>query len=384
LLKIKALIPITKILFCLILFKFFPPFFSQNNTYKSKNQSLSPYMKSLLYILLLFSTISVHAQHKIGLVIHGGAGTIKKENITPEQDQAYRQKLQEALDAGYKVLENGGTSLEAVTTAVQILEESPLFNAGRGAVFTSDGKNELDAAIMDGNTGLAGAVAGISTVKSPILAAQAVMEKSPHVFMIGEGAEQFAKEQGLEMVDPSYFYDERRHEQLKRIQEREKNRRKEQGFKQPDSYQGPGFHFEDHKFGTVGAAALDQYGNLTAGTSTGGMSNKRYGRVGDVPVIGAGTYADNATCAVSATGHGEFFIRNVVAYDIAALMKYKGLSLEDAANEVVMNKLVEKGGEGGIIAIDGQGNISMPFNSEGMFRGSIKEKGKAQVYIYKE
>lgn len=342
-------------------------------------------MKRILFILFLFSGICSHAQHKIGLVIHGGAGTIKKENITPEQDKAYRQKLQEALDAGYSVLEKGGTSLEAVTTAVQILEESPLFNAGRGAVFTSDSKNELDAAIMDGKTGLAGAVAGISSVKSPILAAQAVMNNSPHVFMIGSGAEQFAREQGLEMVDPSYFYDARRHEQLKRIQEREKD----QGAIQPadieqGSYQGPGFHFEDHKFGTVGAAALDQHGNLAAGTSTGGMTNKRYGRVGDVPVIGAGTYADNATCAVSATGHGEYFIRNVVAYDIAALMKYKGMSLEEASNEVVMKKLVDKGGEGGIIAIDGQGNISMPFNSEGMFRGSIKEKGKSQVYIYRE
>lgn len=341
-------------------------------------------MKKLLLLLFVFSSICSQAQHKIGLVIHGGAGTIKKENITEEQDRAYRQKLQEALDAGYSVLERGGTSLEAVTTAVQILEESPLFNAGRGAVFTNEGKNELDAAIMDGKTGLAGAVAGLSSVKSPILAAQAVMNNSPHVFMIGSGAEQFAREQGLEMVDPSYFYDAKRHQQLKRIQEREKD----QGALRPGdtegSYQGPGFHFEDYKFGTVGAAAVDRHGNLAAGTSTGGMTNKRYGRVGDVPVIGAGTYADNETCAVSATGHGEYFIRNVVAYDIAALMKYKGMSLEEASNEVVMKKLVEKGGEGGIIAIDRQGNISMPFNSEGMFRGSIKEKGKAQVYIYRE
>lgn len=351
-------------------------------------------MKSLLCILLFFCIVSLQAQHKIGLVIHGGAGTIKKENITPEQENAYRQKLEEALEAGYELLENGGSSLDAVTRAVQIMEESPLFNAGRGAVFTSEGKNELDAAIMDGNTGLAGAVAGISTVKSPILAARAVMEKSPHVFLIGSGAEQFAREQGLEMVDPSYFYDSRRHEQLKRLQEREKNSQKDQGHLQPNqaeprkelpgSYQGPGYHFEDHKFGTVGAVALDQYGNLASGTSTGGMSNKRFGRVGDVPVIGAGTYADNASCAVSATGHGEFFIRNVVAYDIAALMKYAGMSLEEAAHEVVMKKLVEKGGSGGVIAIDQEGNISMPFNSEGMFRGSISAKGEAQVAIYKE
>jgi beta-aspartyl-peptidase (threonine type) len=341
-------------------------------------------MKNLLLALFIFSALSASAQQKFGMVIHGGAGTIRKENMTEEQDKAYRQKLQEALDAGYAVLESGGSSLDAITTAVQILEESPLFNAGRGAVFTADGKNELDAAIMDGKTGMAGAVAGISSVKSPILAAQAVMLQSPHVFMIGTGAEQFAKEQGLEMVDPSYFYDERRHEQLKRIQEREKNQSKEQGAVLPGSYQGKDFHFEDHKFGTVGAVALDKNGNLAAGTSTGGMTNKRYGRVGDVPVIGAGTYADNASCAVSATGHGEYFIRNVVAYDISALMKYKNLSLEEAAREVVMNKLVEKGGEGGIIAIDHEGNMTMPFNSEGMFRGFIKEKGNAQVFIYKE
>ncbi len=346
-------------------------------------------MKKLLLVLLIFSAFSAFAQQKFGMVIHGGAGTIRKENMTAEQDKAYRQKLQEALNAGYAVLENGGSSLEAVTTTIQILEYSPLFNAGRGAVFTADGKNELDAAIMDGKTGMAGAVAGISSVKSPILAAQAVMLHSPHVFMVGDGAEQFAKEQGLEMVDPSYFYDERRHEQLKRIQEREKNESKEQGAVLPGgtprgSYQGKDFYFEDHKFGTVGAVALDKNGNLAAGTSTGGMTNKRYGRVGDVPVIGAGTYADNTTCAVSATGHGEYFIRNVVAYDISALMKYKNLSLEEAAREVVMNKLVKKGGEGGIIAIDQEGNMTMPFNSEGMFRGFIKEKGKAEVFIYKE
>lgn len=346
-------------------------------------------MKNVLLILFIFSALASQAQQNFGLVIHGGAGTIRKENMTPEQDKAYRQKLQEALNAGYAVLEEGGSSRLAVTTAIQVLEESPLFNAGRGAVFTADEKNELDAAIMDGKTGMAGAVAGVSTVKSPILLAQAVMLHSPHVFLVGDGAEQFAREQNLEMVDPSYFYDEKRHEQLKRIQQREKNESKEQGSLLPGSdipgsYQGKNFHFEDHKFGTVGAVALDKEGNLTAGTSTGGMTNKRYGRVGDVPVIGAGTYADNATCAVSATGHGEYFIRNVVAYDIAALMKYKNRSLEEAAHEVVMEKLVEKGGSGGIIAIDREGNMTMPFNSEGMFRGFIKEKGNAQVFIYKE
>lgn len=309
----------------------------------------------------------------ITLVIHGGAGTIKKENMTPEREKAYRHKLQEALKTGYAVLENGGTSLDAVTETIQILEESPLFNAGRGAVFTSDGKNELDASIMNGETGEAGAVAGVTTVKSPILAARAVMEKSPHVMMAREGAEAFAKEQGLEIVDPSYFYDENRHNQLQKLRENQE--------KDGTAYMD---QFPDHKFGTVGCVALDAQGNIAAGTSTGGMTNKKYGRIGDSPVIGAGTYADNSTCGVSSTGHGEYFIRYVVAYDIAALMKYKGLSLEEAANHVVMEKLVEKGGTGGIIALDRQGNIAMPFNTAGMFRGYIKEKDKPMVFIYKD
>lgn len=313
----------------------------------------------------------VKAAGPITLVIHGGAGTITKESMSPEKEAAYTAKLQEALNSGYAVLEGGGTSLEAVTTTIQILEESPLFNAGRGAVFTNEGKNEMDASIMNGATGEAGAVAGVTTIKSPILAAQAVMQKSPHVMMAGKGAEKFAAEQGLEIVDPSYFYDENRHEQLKRIKAEENT----------TAYLEK---YPDYKFGTVGCVALDSFGNIASGTSTGGMTNKRYGRIGDSPVIGAGTYADNNTCGVSATGHGEFFIRNVVAYDIAALMKYKGLSVEEAANEVVLNKLVQKGGSGGIIALDRQGNIAMPFNTSGMYRGYIREKDKPVVYIYKE
>lgn len=346
-------------------------------------------MKILLLTILLFSTVKLAAQHSISMVIHGGAGTIRKESISEEQEVAYKEKLRESLDAGYAVLEKGGSSQEAVIAAIRILEESPLFNAGRGAVFTSEGRNELDASIMEGKTGQAGAVAGVSTIKSPILAAQAVMNQSPHVLLAGEGAEQFARQQGLEMVDPSYFFDERRHQQLKNIQEREKNQEKEEGSLLPgamppfDESQNL-FPFENHKFGTVGAVALDQNGNLTAGTSTGGMTNKRFGRIGDSPIIGAGTYAENASCAVSATGHGEFFIRNVVAYDIAALMKYKNMSLEEAANEVVMKKLVKAGGDGGVIAMDQKGNISMPFNTEGMFRGFIREKNKAEVFIYKD
>lgn len=305
------------------------------------------------------------------IVIHGGAGTIKKENMSPEKEVAYKSKLQEALNHGYAILQQGGTSLDAVTKVIQIMEASPLFNAGKGAVFTNEGKNELDASIMDGATGQAGAVAGVTVIKSPILAALAVMKKSPHVMMAGKGAEKFAKEQGLEIVDPSYFYEENRYKQLKRVKERDEK----------TSYLEK---YPDYKFGTVGCVALDSFGNIAAGTSTGGMTNKRYGRIGDSPIIGAGTYADNNTCGVSGTGHGEYFIRNVVAYDIAALMKYKGMSVQEAANEVVMNKLVEKGGDGGVIALDQQGNIAMPFNTAGMFRGYIREKDKPVVLMYKD
>lgn len=329
-------------------------------------------MKKIILLLCLIATYTANGQQQqnFGLVIHGGAGNITRENVNAEQEAAYREKLTEALETGYSILEKGGSSMQAVSTTIQILEESPLFNAGRGAVLNSEGKPELDASIMDGKTGLAGAVAGVSTIKSPILAARAVMLFSPHVMLAGAGAEQFAREQGLEMVEPNYFIEEKRLEQLKRIQEREK----EQGSDENRA----------EKFGTVGVVALDKQGNLAAGTSTGGMTNKRYGRIGDSPIIGAGTYADNATCAVSATGHGEFFIRNVVAYDVAAIMNYTNKSLQQAAEEVVMEKLLKKGGEGGIIAIDSKGNIAMPFNAEGMFRGFMLEKGKPQVFLFKE
>jgi beta-aspartyl-peptidase (threonine type) len=337
------------------------------------------HMKNLLILLLLFFSMAAHAQNKVVLVIHGGAGTITPENMTPELERTYRQKLSEALEKGYAVLERGGTSLEAVTTAIQIMEESPLFNAGRGAVFTSEGRNELDASIMDGKTGQAGAVAGVTTIRSPILAAQAVMQKSPHVMLTGTGAEAFAREQGLEQVENSYFFDQRRYDQLKRLQQLEQGKDKEGSLKDPEW----GL-FEGKKFGTVGAVALDSQGNLAAGTSTGGMTNKRWGRVGDSPIIGAGTYANNQSCAVSATGHGEFFIRNVVAYDVAARMKYQGLSLQNAAEAVVMKTLKEQGGEGGIIAVDNKGNIAMPFNTSGMYRGYMNQKGKPQVFIFQK
>ena len=340
----------------------------------------------LIWALLLVSFASLAQQKadysKITLVLHGGAGTITKANMTPEKEKAYKEVLNQALETGYAILKKGGTSLDAVEATVRVMEDSPLFNAGKGAVFTNEGKNELDAAIMDGKTGKAGAVASLTTVKNPISAARAVMEKSEHVMLIGPGAEKFAKEKGLEIVDPSYFRTETRFQQLQKLKEKE-------GEKMQLDHDSTGtssnekIFVEGEKFGTVGAVALDAYGNLAAATSTGGMTNKRYGRVGDVPIIGAGTYADNNTCAVSATGHGEYFIRSVVAHDIAALMEYKGYTLKKAADEVVLNKLVKRGGEGGVIAVDRKGNIAMPFNSAGMYRGYIKN-GKSEVAIYKD
>ncbi len=336
--------------------------------------------KLTLLVFAMFVTFGLQAQQKIALVIHGGAGTIKKENMSDEREKAYEEKLTEALNAGYAILEDGGSSLEAIQEAIMIMENSELFNAGKGAVFTNEEKNELDAAVMTGKDRNAGAIAGVTNVKNPILAAIAVMNNSPHVMMAGGGAEQFAEEQGLEIVAPSYFYTEDRHKQIERLKNTEKQKLDHDGAQGTNNAQ----RFYDEKFGTVGAVAVDKEGNITAGTSTGGMTNKRYGRVGDVPIIGSGTYADNETCGVSATGHGEYFIRSVVAYDIAALMKYKGMSLEDAANEVVNNKLKAMGGDGGVIALDKQGNITMPFNTSGMYRGYIKEKGKPFVGIYQD
>jgi beta-aspartyl-peptidase (threonine type) len=310
----------------------------------------------------------------ITLVIHGGAGTIKRENMTPEKEKAYRDALNQALEAGYAVLESGGPSLDAVIATIKVLEDNPLFNAGKGAVFTNEGMNELDASIMDGSNLMAGAVAGVTTIRNPITAAYAVMMKSEHVMMAGKGAEKFAQEQGLVIVDPSYFFDSLRWNQLQKVKGDDLG--KEANLIDP--------YIKDKKFGTVGAVALDKNGNIAAGTSTGGMTNKKYGRIGDAPIIGAGTYANNATCGVSATGHGEYFIRLSVARDISSLMDYKGLSLEEAANEVINTKLAKLGGDGGIVALDRQGNISMTFNSEGMYRGFIKKKGEGKTFIYKD
>lgn len=330
------------------------------------NFTMQKLTTSLLILLsILFFSCSTHsdkAKPDYVLVIHGGAGTILKENMSSEIELQYIQKLEEALNAGEKVLKNNGTSLDAITSAIMVLENSPLFNAGKGSVFTEEGIVEMDASIMDGESTKAGAVAGVHTVKNPILAAKAVMENTTHVLLTGDGADEFALTQGLETEDSVYFFTERRWKSYQKVKSRKMV----------------------EKHGTVGAVALDKYGNLAAGTSTGGMTYKMKGRVGDSPIIGAGTYADNKTCAVSSTGHGEFFIRNVVAYDIAALMKYQNLPLQKAADIVINHKLKDIGGDGGIIAVDKDGNYTMCFNTSGMYRGIIRSDGFIDVMIYGE
>ncbi|MCM2315031.1 MAG: isoaspartyl peptidase/L-asparaginase [Thermoanaerobaculia bacterium] len=308
----------------------------------------------------------------ITLVIHGGAGTITRAEMTPELEAEYRAALELSLRTGYERLKDGRSAVDAVEASIRVLENSPLFNAGKGAVFTHEGTNELDAAIMDGRTMMAGAVAGITIIRNPISAARAVLEKSPHVILIGRGAEVFATAQGLDIVDPSYFWTEKRWKQLQKALVDEK--REGAIGRLPDP--------PDPKYGTVGAVALDRQGNLAAGTSTGGTTNKRFGRVGDAPIVGAGTYASNDSCAVSATGHGEFFIRYTVARDIAARMEFGGATVAEAADQVVMKKLVEAGGTGGVIALDRKGRFAMPFNTSGMYRGSIGPDGIPHVKIY--
>ncbi|RKE99060.1 isoaspartyl peptidase/L-asparaginase family protein [Ichthyenterobacterium magnum] len=304
------------------------------------------------------------------IAIHGGAGTLVKGMMTPELEAQYKDALKNALNSGYAILTNGGTSVEAVEEAVRLLEDSHLFNAGKGSVFTADETHEMDASIMDGNTLNAGAVSLITGIKNPISLARDVMEKSEHVFLAGKGAMQFAKLQNYEVENPAYFYDEFRHNQWLEI-------------KDTDSFQLDHATKKDSKFGTVGAVACDQNGNIAAATSTGGMTNKRFGRVGDSPMIGAGNYANNKTCAISCTGSGEFFIRGVVAYDVACLMEHKGLSLEEASNEVINKRILEIKGDGGLIAVDTKGNIAMPFNTEGMYRASKSSNGNEEISIYK-
>ena len=308
------------------------------------------------------------------LAIHGGAGVLSKEQMTPEKAKGYRAALTESLQAGFAVLNTNGTSVDAVVAAIKVLEDSPLFNAGRGAVLNRKRRVELDAAIMDGATRGAGAVAAVRRIKNPIEAARLLMTQCRHVMLVGKGAEAFAREQGVELVAKDYFITAHRIKQLDRIQREEQMGRKRRSIWQRER--------ATDQLGTVGAVALDRQGNLASGTSTGGVANKWPGRVGDSPIIGAGTYANNATCAVSATGHGEYFMRAVVAHDISALIEYRGLSLSEAADLVVKKELVEFGGEGGAIAIDRKGNLAMPFNSLGMYRGYIGQDAKPSVAIY--
>ena len=348
-------------------------------------------MKNLLTLAIFFMISSCNSvdekkskeslssnTEKFGIVIHGGAGTILKENMTDSLELAYKEVLEKAIKTGYDILKNGGTSLEAISKTINIMEDSPLFNAGKGAVFAHDETNQLDASVMIGNTMEAGAIAGVTRIKNPIDLAIKVMTNSPHVMLSGKGAEDFAVEQGFELVDPSYFYTENRYKSLQKVKEEEKTKLEKEG---KSGYLTPAQKYS--KFGTVGCVALDKQGNLAAGTSTGGMTNKKWNRIGDAPIIGAGTYANNATCAVSSTGWGEFFIRAVVAHDISALMEYKGLTLKEAAYEVIQKKVPALGGDGGIIAIDNEGNMVMEFNTAGMYRASMNAKGDLTIGIYK-
>lgn len=323
----------------------------------------------ILSVLMLLSTWAL-SQEKYVLVIHGGAGNINKENVSPEEEKAYKANLEEALKAGYAEIQQGKTSLDAVTAAILVMENSPLFNAGKGAVFTHDGRNELDASIMYGKTENAGAVAGVTNVKNPILAARAVMDHSLHVMLSREGAEKFAFEQGLEIVSPVYFWTEDRFKSLQNILEKEEKK----------DLSAIDKEFPDWKFGTVGAVALDKEGNIAAGTSTGGMTNKKWARIGDSPIIGAGTYA-NKEVGVSSTGWGEFYIRSVAAYDVAARMMYANQSVKESV-AAVLSHIADLGGNGGMIALDKNGNVSMDFNTSGMFRGTVTHDGKIEVKLY--
>lgn len=344
-------------------------------------------MKNLLLLLLVAACyVGAARQPATGryvLVIHGGAGTILRSQMSPEREKAYTEALDGALKTGNSILAAGGSALDAVEAVLRMLEDNPLFNAGKGAVFTADGRNELDAAIMDGKTLRAGAVAGVTTIRNPITAARAVMERSQHVLLTGRGAEEFARVNGLQMADPSYFFTEDRWKGLlnARRQDSIQRLRSDSSRSNGGAVLQPGNN--DYKYGTVGAVALDMQGNLAAATSTGGMTNKRYGRVGDSPIIGAGTYANNATVAISCTGWGEYFIRLVMAKTISDRMEYGKETLNDAANDMIMKKLPELGGDGGLVAVDKDGNIAMPFCTAGMYRGYITSEGKKVILIYK-
>jgi beta-aspartyl-peptidase (threonine type) len=314
--------------------------------------------------------------NSFAIVIHGGAGGVTPQNRNGEQQEAYTKKLQEALDAGYTVLENGGISLDAIQAAINVMEDSPLFNAGKGAVFNSEGNQEMDASIMDGKTLNCGAVAGINHIKNPILAARLVMDSTKHVLLSGKGAELIMEQYGLEMVDSSYFFTEKRFNQLQRIQGKEEIKLDHTSFLIENGL------IDDHKYGTVGAVAIDKNGNIAAGTSTGGMTNKKYGRIGDSPIIGSGTYANNLTCGISATGTGEYFMKTVAAHEVSNLIQYKGMKPKDALHEVLFNQIGVLGGEGGMILLDKYGDVSWDFNSKGMFRGYKKSTGENVVEMF--
>ncbi len=325
------------------------------------------------------AVVAVPAQINSGkwvLVIHGGAGGPARGTMPAEKEKDYLLKLDEALNIGSEILASGGSSLDAVEKVIRFMEDCPLFNAGIGAVLNEDGKAELDAAVMDGKTGKAGAVGGVTVIKNPVSAARQVMEQTPHVLLVGTGAEKFAKSQGLEIVDPAYFVTPER----LRAWEKWKAAGESNPEKKPDSPEKSSMEKEKH--GTVGAVALDQQGNLAAGTSTGGMMGKMTGRIGDTPIIGAGTYASNQTCGVSATGHGEYFMRNLVAYDLAAMMEYRGMSVEEAGSVIIIEQLQEHIGSGGLTAVDKEVNICIPFNRNAMYRGFMKSSGEREVAIY--
>ncbi|MDC1438941.1 isoaspartyl peptidase/L-asparaginase [Flavobacteriaceae bacterium] len=337
-------------------------------------------MKHILSLLVLLFVVDCTAvkdnrEPTFGIVIHGGAGTILKENMSAEMEQAYREKLAEAVATGHAILKAGGTSQDAVEQTIHVMENSPLFNSGKGAVLTAGESIALDASFMDGKTLDAGAIAGVKHIKNPISAAIKVMNNSPHVMLAGAGADQFAVEQGLDTVPESYFITERRLDALKRVQEKEANQNL--SFNALEEQ-----YFKNQRIGTVGCVALDLQGNLAAGTSTGGMTNKKWDRIGDAPIIGAGTYANNASCGVSATGWGEFFIRSVVAHDIAALVEYKNLSIQEAS-KIVLQKVEDLGGDGGVVVLDSRGNVAMEFNTPGMYRAHMNASGELNVKIYK-
>jgi len=320
--------------------------------------------------------ITVKSPNSFAIAIHGGAGGIKRAYFTEQQQEAYTLKLEEALEAGYKTLENGGISLDAIQAAINVMENSELFNAGKGAVYNSDGNQEMDAAIMDGNTLNAGAVAGVNHIKNPILAARLVMDSSSHVLLSGKGAEIMAAKYGIEMVDSAYFFTEKRMNQLRKIQGKEKTQLDHTAYLIKNEL------IDDHKFGTVGAVAMDKNGNIAAGTSTGGMTNKKYGRIGDVPIIGGGTYANNLTCGISATGTGEYFIRTVAAKEVSSLIQYNNKTPAEALNIVLFDQIGPLGGEGGMILLDKNGDVYWDFNSTGMFRGYKKSNGEMKVEMF--